>query len=132
MVRRFAGFVGAALIFSLGAIALIGRLGRDWEARVAVRGHSMEPTLSHGDWLLVDPAAYMAHPPRPGDLVVAYDPRAPTRRLVKRVVAVDSGVVLGSDNPAHAWDRIGPLSPAAIIGRPWFRYWPSEVFGRVR
>jgi signal peptidase I len=132
MLRRFAGFVGAALLFSVGAIALMGRLGRDWEARVAVRGHSMEPTLSEGDWLLVDPEAYTRRAPGRGELVVARDPRQRGRALVKRVIGTDEGLVLGSDNPAHADDRIGPIQPSDLVGRPWFRYWPSERFGRIR
>ena len=136
MLRRLTAMVAAALVASLGLAALIGRLGRDWEARVAVRGHSMEPTLRDGDWLLVDPEAYARRPPRSGELVVARDPRSADRVLVKRVAAVENyGATLGlaGDHPAHAEDGTAGVSVAAssVLGRPWFRYWPSERFGRV-
>lgn len=133
MLRRLVGYFGAALLFSAGAIALIGRLGRDWDARVAVRGHSMAPGLRDGDWLLVDAGAFRRGPPRAGELVVARDPRAVGRVVVKRVLELttDSQLVLGSDHPAHAEDRIGPLPSSAVLGRPWLRYWPWERRGRI-
>jgi signal peptidase I len=131
MVRRLAVMVGAALLFSAGAMRLIGRLGRDWEARVAVRGHSMDPTLLDGDWLLVDPSAFEHRPPRDGELVVARDPRAPGRTLVKRARQTHQGLALGSDHPAHADDHIRPVSQSDLLGRPWFRYWPRPRIGPV-
>lgn len=134
-MRRLAGMFGAALLFAFGAIAIVGRLGRSWESRVAVEGHSMEPTLLDGDWLLVDPAAHRRRAPRVGDLVVARDPRAAHRNLVKRVAAIgaDGRLTLAGDHAAHAADgaRIGTVEPAAILGRPWFRYWPVARLGRV-
>src|SRR5688572_24173347 len=83
--------LGAALFVALAGLAaapLLTRLRRSWGARVAVRGHSMEPTLAAGDWLLVDPLAYRERPPRQGDLVVARDPRMSERVIVKRVAEV--------------------------------------------
>jgi hypothetical protein len=133
MMRRFATYVGAALLLSLGAIAATARLGRDWEARVAVRGHSMEPTLFDGDWLLVDPKAYEERAPRPGELVAALDPRDKTRVIVKRVVTTlpDGSTRLGSEHAAHGDDDIGPVLVADVLGRPWFRYWPQHRVGHI-
>ncbi|MEA2676745.1 MAG: Peptidase S24-like [Chloroflexota bacterium] len=87
----------------------------------------MEPGLRDGDWLLVDPFAR----PALGDLAVARDG---TRLIVKRVVDVDDAgrVTLASDSPDHAGQRVGPLEPSLVIGRPWFRYWPPLRFGRPR
>jgi hypothetical protein len=133
MVRRLVRMVVAALLFAVGAIAIIGRLGRHWETRVAVRGHSMTPTLKDGDWLLVDPDAYSRTPPQLGDIVVARDPREPQRLLVKRIVELTGAgaVTLGSDDAGHAGQRIGPLLPAQLVGRATLRYWPLERFGRI-
>jgi phage repressor protein C with HTH and peptisase S24 domain len=98
----------------------------------------MEPTLRDGDWLLVDPAAHVSHAGRalhPGDVVVARDPRAADRVIVKRVESVaawpDTRVVLASDNPAHAGERIEATFDD-VTGGPWFRYWPPTRIGRVR
>ncbi len=87
----------------------------------------MEPRLRDGDWLLVDPDAR----PALGDVCVAHEGE---RLVVKRVLDVDDGgrVLLGSDNPAHAGQRIGPLEPAQVVGRAWFRYWPLTRLGRLR
>lgn len=95
----------------------------------------MEPTLRDGDWLLVDPAAYALRLPEPGELVVAHDPRAPDRLIVKRVaLQVDGGLSLAGDHPAHAEEAadIGPVRPEAIVGRPWLRYWPPRRAGLLR
>jgi nickel-type superoxide dismutase maturation protease len=112
------------------------RLARSWSARVAVEGGSMQPTLQPGDWLLVDPQAYRSRAPRRGDLVLAADPREPARLLVKRVSVVepDGQIRVSGDAPAASTDSrvFGSLDPAAIEGRPWFRYWPPSRAGRVR
>jgi phage repressor protein C with HTH and peptisase S24 domain len=110
----------------------VRRLIRSWRRRVAVAGHSMEPTLRDGDWLLVDPDAYTLRPPGVGELVVARDPRSAGRLLVKRVAATgtNGAISLASDHPAHATDAIGPLTTADVVGRPWLRYWPPRRLGR--
>ena len=89
----------------------------------------MEPRLREGDWLLVDPDAQATL----GDIVAATDPRESRFLLVKRVLDVDDygRVLLGSDNPAHAGQRIGPLDASKVAGRAWFRYWPPMRLGRI-
>jgi phage repressor protein C with HTH and peptisase S24 domain len=84
----------------------------------------MEPTLHHGDWLLVDPDDR----PALGDLAVA---RVGGRLVLKRVLDIDESgrYALGADNPDHAGQRIGPLEPTLVIGRPWLRYGPRHRFG---
>ena len=88
----------------------------------------MEPTLRDGDWLLVDPDAR----PGMGDVVAATDPTM-ARLVIKRIVDIepDGRVLLGSDSPDHAGQRIGPLEPSQILGRAWLRYWPPRRVGRV-
>jgi len=108
------------------------RLLRSWRARVAVHGHSMEPTLREGDWLLVDPDAYRLRAPRHGELVVA---DGPTGLLVKRAIGspTNGRLELAGDAPSadrHRHDVAVPLSAAG--GRPWFRYWPPGRIGRLR
>jgi phage repressor protein C with HTH and peptisase S24 domain len=86
----------------------------------------MEPLLRDGDWLLVDPDGQ----PALGDLCVAHTGE---QLVVKRVVDVDDTgrLTLGSLNPDHAGQRIGPLELALVVGRPWFRYWPLTRLGRI-
>jgi len=92
----------------------------------------MAPRLRAGDWLLVDPGAFLSDAPRPGELVLAEDE---DRLLVKRVggISPEGTVALVGDAPSlgtHRHDTTVPL--AAISGRPWFRFWPPGRIGRVR
>jgi nickel-type superoxide dismutase maturation protease len=134
-MRRLAVRTGAALLLALGATFVSRRLWPYWQARIAVVGHSMEPTLLEGDWLLVDPYAYQRATPRAKELVVARDPRAPDRVLIKRVAGVgpDGEVTLAGDHPAHGADAaaIGTVRSDLLLGRPLLRYWPPERFGRI-
>jgi nickel-type superoxide dismutase maturation protease len=95
----------------------------------------MEPTLAAGDWLLVDPNAYQVRRPQAGDLVVTAHPRLPARLVVKRVadMARDGSLRLAGDHPAHATElELAGVTPASLLGRAWFRYWPLARIGRVR
>ncbi len=102
---------------------------RPW--RVAVRGHSMEPALREGDWLVVLPPR---RTPRAGDVVLVRDPHERTRLLLKRVseVRADGVFVLG-DRPDHSRDsRAFDAVPFRdVIGRAAFRYAPLRRVGPI-
>jgi len=123
-MRRLGLVLGAALLF--GGVLL--RAGGRHFVRVAVSGHSMEPGLEDGDWLLVDRSekTFIA-----GDVVVARDPRNRERLIVKRVgeVGTDSQLWLRSDHPAHADEVIGPVDRSDVVGRARMRYWPVRRLG---
>ena len=96
---------------------------------VEVRGWSMAPTLLPGDRLLVARLS-----PRVGDVVLARDPRAPQRELIKRVaVAGERGIVLRGDDPAASTDAraFGALPPETVRWRVVGRYWPMDRLGAV-
>lgn len=111
------------------AVALIARRRLDV---IEVRGRSMLPTLRPGDRLL---ALRLRRQPRPGEIVLAPDPRDPKRELVKRVLSVDaSGVTLRGDNPAVSTDArvFGAIAPDLVGWRLVARYWPLRRIGLVR
>lgn len=97
-------------------------------SRYAVLGESMAPTLADGDWVLVDRGAYARRVPRPGHVVLACDPRAPDREIVKRVVRVDihDGAWLEGDNHEMSSDSrlFGGVPRRLVLGRVRWRYWP--------
>jgi nickel-type superoxide dismutase maturation protease len=95
----------------------------------------MTPTLQPGDWLLVDPTAFRRRAPRPGQLVLALDPRDARRELVKRVAAIDldGRLLLAGDARDASTDSrtFGAVDPATLRGRPWFRIRPLGRVGRI-
>ena len=102
---------------------------RAW--RVAVSGHSMEPALREGDWVLVVPPR---RTPRAGDVVLVRDPRERTRLLLKRVADVTAdGVVVHGDHDGHSTDSrtFGAVSPDLVVGRAALRYAPLRRFGPI-
>lgn len=116
------GLVASFLAFA----AVLG--ARRWLDVVEVRGRSMAPTLLPGDRLL---AVRLLRPAREGEVVLAADPRQPSRELVKRVARVDRlGIHLHGDNPAASTDAraFGAVPVPAVEWRAALRYWPP---GRV-
>ncbi len=78
--------------------------------RVVVHDRSMSPGLAPGDRLLVDPAAFVADPPRRGDVIVLHDPADTERLLIKRIVGVPGDLVRAT--------RTGAVRPAAPSAGP--------------
>ena len=92
---------------ALGAGVAAVAFARRWLDVVEVQGGSMAPTLIPGEWLLVERRTYARRRPRMGEIVLASDPRDPSRELIKRVAAVDadSGTLdLRGDAPEASTD----------------------------
>lgn len=58
-----------------------------------VEGFSMEPSLHHGQYLVVNKAVYWFHPPQRGDVIVFRSLENPDRDLIKRVIALPGETV---------------------------------------
>lgn len=84
--------------------------------RVRVVGDSMRPTLTEGQYVLVDPDRR----PEPGQLALANHPDRPDLLVVKRVAAVldDGRYELRSDNVEAGTDSRtwGPVPAEAVVG----------------
>ena len=123
------------LFLILGVAAGI-TISRKWLDVVEVRGDSMAPSLLPGDRLLVESRSYERRSPRPGEVVLAADPRDPERELIKRVAGVDeaaSAAELRGDAPDASTDsrEFGAVPLSTIRWRAAFRYWPPERVGRL-
>lgn len=93
--------------------------------RYAVEGGSMAPTVTPGERVLVNRAAYWLRDPRPGDLVVIRDPRDRDRLLLKRIDReADGGWLVLGDNAGASTDSraFGPVEKRSIIGKVWGTY----------
>jgi signal peptidase I len=116
--------------------AALGYLG--WQAlrhldAVEVSGRSMTPTLEPGDRLLVETWSFGRRPPRVGEVVIAPDPREPSRELVKRVAAVGDGRVALRGDSAKSTDsrRFGTVPLTDVRARAAIRYWPLAKAGLI-
>jgi nickel-type superoxide dismutase maturation protease len=128
----------------LGMAIAFSRVAACFE-RVTVVGDSMSPELVPGDRLLVRRLRPHICPARtrtrrrsvavkPGDIVVAKDPRDPSRVLVKRVARLQGREVwLAGDNPGKSTDSrdFGPVLLSDVAGRAVYRYSPPARAGRL-
>jgi nickel-type superoxide dismutase maturation protease len=117
----------AVPLFAFGAVLA----ARRFVDVVEVRGRSMLPSLRPGDRLVV---VRRLGAVRPGDVVMAPDPRTPSRELVKRVASTGSrGVDLRGDNPAGSTDgrAFGHVPARSIRWRAVVRYWPMDRVGWI-
>lgn len=133
MARGRAPFGPVFLVLGLAAGLTISRR---WLDVVEVHGGSMAPSLLPGDRLIVESRSYERRSPRPGEIVLAGDPREAARELIKRVTGVDdlSGTVALAGDAADASSdsrTFGPLPLAAIRWRAIARYWPPERAARL-
>ncbi|HLE58972.1 MAG TPA: nickel-type superoxide dismutase maturation protease, partial [Candidatus Limnocylindria bacterium] len=130
---RLAGLASSAAL--LAGLAT-GIASRRWLDVVEVRGGSMLPVLAPGDRLLVESRTFGLRLPRPGEVVLAADPRQPARELIKRVVAVDPErrtVELRGDAPEASTDSrsFGAVPIDRVRWRVVARYWPASRAGRL-
>ncbi len=96
----------------------------------------MAPTLLPGDRIVVESRSYTQRAPRPGEVVLAADPREPQRELIKRVASVDAElgeVELLGDAPSESTDsrEFGRVPVGSIRWRAALRYWPPARAGRL-
>lgn len=86
-----------------------------------VTGDSMTPTLEAGDVVLVDPGAYSACDPTPGEVILSGHPFKSDMRWVKRVAHVDEAgrCDVRGDNPAASTDSRtqGRVPRRKVMGR---------------
>lgn len=126
------------MVALLGVAAGIaaGAAGSRWLDVVEVRGGSMAPSLLPGDRLLVESRTYRSRAPRPGEVVLAADPRKGDRELIKRVASIDEAeeaADLRGDAPEASTDSrdFGAVPLSTIRWRAAFRYWPPARVGRL-
>jgi signal peptidase I len=83
-----------AWLKTVGSAAVYATLIVTFGFQVArVEGHSMAPTLSDHDRLIVNKLAYRMGAPHVGDVVMLYYPVDPSKSLVKRVIAEEGDQV---------------------------------------
>ena len=154
MTAEFRRNIGRyAALLAILAVALFLATDRLVVPSVVV-GPSMEPTLRHGDLILVDLWSYRQRPPRAGEIVLVSVPSPDGSELLKRVVlhpapeserpvvsrwsedAESAGppLWLEGDNPGSSVDSraFGSVPSKRVKGRAFFCYWPVSRAGPIR
>lgn len=97
---RFLVDVLETLILSVILFAVINAVS----ARIRVDGSSMEPTLSSGEFVVVNKMAYKFGTPKISDVVVFHFPRDPQQEYIKRVIGLPGDRVVVSDGQVYVND----------------------------
>lgn len=58
-----------------------------------VKGQSMEPNFSNGDYLIIEKISYRLAPPQRGEVVVFKYPHNPSQRYIKRIIGLPGETV---------------------------------------
>jgi signal peptidase I len=58
-----------------------------------VRGQSMEPNFSDGDYLIIDELSYRLRDPQRGEIIVFRSPTNPSSRYIKRIIGLPGETV---------------------------------------
>ena len=56
--------------------------------RFRIEGHSMDPTLHEGEYVLINKLSYLLNEPERGDIIVLEFPNDPSRDFIKRIIGI--------------------------------------------
>ena len=75
-------------------------------ARIRVDGHSMEPTLQSGEFVIVNKLAYKFSQPEISDVIVFHYPRDPEQEYIKRIIGLSGDHVTISNGAVYVNDQL--------------------------
>lgn len=73
-----------------------------------VRGASMEPAFSHGEYLIVDEASFYLRKPHRGEVIVFHFPRDRSQYYIKRIVGLPGEHVRIENGQVSVADKAHP------------------------
>ena len=85
-----------------------------------VYGMSMTPSIQHGDYIMVNKAAYFFHEPNRGDVIVFHSPRNPGSDLIKRIIGLPGDTVEVKNSKVFVNGT--PLTEPYIMEQPKYQY----------
>ncbi|MFN2158708.1 MAG: signal peptidase I [Anaerolineales bacterium] len=111
-VVRFIIDVAETLILSILLFVGINAIS----ARIRVDGHSMEPTLQSGEFVIVNKLAYKFGTPESGDVIVFHYPRDPNQEYIKRIIGLPGDEVKISNGTVYLNEQ--PIQEPYIAAPP--------------
>jgi len=109
----------------LGAVVLYFLLTRFVVVNVTVPTGSMISTIDPGDRVMALRVPYYFAPPKPGDIVVFYNPDDESELYIKRIIAQGGETIEGIDGVVYVDGR--PLDEPYIYGDPTDSFGPYEI-----
>ncbi len=88
-------------------------------SRFRIVGHSMQPTISPNETVLVSSLPYVLAHPKRGDIIVFKDEKSKSV-MIKRITQITAdGYILSGDNINDSMDsrRLGVIKRKAILGK---------------
>ncbi|MFA5629069.1 MAG: signal peptidase I [Dehalococcoidales bacterium] len=117
MFLEFIGILAVALAIFL--------LIQTFATKAIVDGSSMEPSLSHGQRILVNKVSYLFSGPDRGDIIVFDPPLSSQNDYIKRVIGLPGESVEIKDGTVYIHQADGniiPLDESYILDEPVYNY----------
>ena len=117
-MKSFLSFIFEVVKIVIIALAIVVPIRYFLFQPFIVRGQSMEPNFSDGDYLIIDELSYRFRSPQRGEIIVFRSPTNPSSRYIKRVIGLpgetvqikQGEVTIDSNNESLVLDEIGYLS----------------------
>jgi signal peptidase I len=113
------------LIETVALTALVFLAIRAVAQNYQVDGHSMDPTMHNGEFVIVLKADYWFQKPQTGDIIVLQYPEDPSRNFIKRVIGTPGDTV--AVNNGHVFINGHALNEPYILQAPAYTVAPLKV-----
>lgn len=101
------GTWGETIRFFIIALAIVIPLRMFVAEPFIVSGHSMDPTLQDGEYMIIDQLSYRIGEPKRGEVVVFKYPKNPSVYYIKRIIGLPGETVTISDNTVTVTNAAG-------------------------
>lgn len=116
-MKSFFSFIFEVVKIVIIALAIVVPIRYFLFQPFIVRGQSMEPNFSDGDYLIIDELSYRFRSPQRGEIIVFRSPTNPSSRYIKRIIGLpgetvqikQGEVTIDSNNESLALDEIDYL-----------------------
>ena len=92
-MKKFFLFVWDFLKIVIISLAIVAPIRYFLFQPFIVRGQSMEPNFSNGNYLIVDEISYRFRDPQRGEVIVFKSPTNPSQRFIKRIIGLPGETV---------------------------------------